>query len=411
MALSRTFPSVFDAGEWLWASCKRRRISFASGDAADDGNSGGEAPQTAPRRQLIDINVATQEQLEKLPGVGPQRAKQILELRTAADGGVLRSLRSLSELPGVGAGSLEKIGRCAYIAPELGLHSANDGEDLDADLRRRCKKLLVGGWNVRNLGRNALETGRAKDAAKLIAEYDVIALLELRDTEVVEGEGGLLDMLGRDTWAATVSSQVGTDHHKENYGYLYRTASVKLLHSELLNDSKDQLVREPFMANFQASDGFDFVLAAVHIVWGKTVNERRDEVEALGKKLAQVKGWHGGERDVMLLGDFNLEPTDKGWDTTKEAGWMPLLEGEDLKSMVGDTHLYDNIWVSRSETATSEWLGASGVIRFDQVLDFGKGAAGTKKAIKELSDHRPSWALFATDVDDDEGTGEAMLNQ
>jgi len=130
------------------------------------------------------------------------------------------------------------------------------------------------------------------------------------------------------------------------------------------------------------------------------VDERRNEVEALGRKLAQVKGWEG-ERDVMLLGDFNLEPTDKAWQIAREAGWMPLLEGESLKSMVGDTHLYDNIWVSRSETASSEWLGASGVIRFDKVLNFGQGKEASKRAIKELSDHRPSWALFATDVDDD----------
>merc|ERR1711904_405389 len=72
--------------------------------------------------------------------------------------------------------------------------------------------------------------------------------------------------------------------------------------------------------------------------------------------------------------------------------------------MVGDTHLYDNIWVHRRHTAASEWLGASGVIRFDQIFDFGNGKKGAEKATKELSDHRPTWALFATDVDDDDVT-------
>lgn len=165
------------------------------------------------------------------------------------------------------------------------------------------------------------------------------------------------------------------------------------------------------MAHFQVPGGFGFVLAAVHIVWGKTIHERRNEVGALGQKLAQVKGWQG-ERDVMLLGDFNLEPTDKAWNTTREAGWMPLLEGASLKSMVGDTNLYDNIWVSHADTASSEWLGASGVIRFDKVLNFGSGKEAKKTAIKELSDHRPCWALFATDIDDDaEGSVKPLFGK
>merc|ERR1712060_478663 len=117
-------------------------------------------------------------------------------------------------------------------------------------------------------------------------------------------------------------------------------------------------------------------------------------------KLQKVQHW-GGEGDVMLMGDFNVEPTDSAWDVARTAGWVPLLEGDNLKSMVGDTHLYDNIWVHSSNTASSEWLGASGAIRFDKVLKFGTGAEAAKKAIKELSDHRPTWALFAADIDDD----------
>merc|ERR1740121_1492135 len=110
----------------------------------------------------------------------------------------------------------------------------------------------------------------------------------------------------------------------------------------------------------------------------------------------------------MILGDFNLEPEDAAWDAAREAGWVPLLEEDDgLKSMVGDTHLYDNIWANGAYTANSGWLGASGVIKFDEVLSFGT----REEAIKELSDHRPTWAFFASDVEDDEGDASRIFEE
>eukprot|EP00404_Azadinium_spinosum_P030143 CAMPEP_0180557230 /NCGR_PEP_ID=MMETSP1037_2-20121125/1042_1 /TAXON_ID=632150 /ORGANISM="Azadinium spinosum, Strain 3D9" /LENGTH=392 /DNA_ID=CAMNT_0022573401 /DNA_START=48 /DNA_END=1223 /DNA_ORIENTATION=+ len=348
-------------------------------------------------RVLIDLNTANPEELQRLPGVGVKRAAEIADLREAA-GGSLPSLSHLKKLRGVGPKALEKIGRFAYVSPELGLHSDNNGEDCDAELRQRCDQLLVGAWNVRNLGRKALQTDRARDVAKIVAEYDVIALVELRDHEVVEG---LVEILGGLYGPLASPPRLGTDHHKEVYAFLYRIASVKLLRSELLADPSDSWVREPFMGHFRASKGFDFILSVVHIVWGDTVSKRRNEVEALCKKMTRIKKWDG-ERDVLLVGDFNLEPDDKAWDTARTAGWMPLLEGGSVKSMVGDTHLYDNIWVSRLHTAQSEWLGAAGVIHFDTILDFGGVATdSSKNATKELTDHRPTWALFASDIDDD----------
>lgn len=75
--------------------------------------------------------------------------------------------------------------------------------------------------------------------------------------------------------------------------------------------------------------------------------------------------------------------------------------------MVGDTNLYDNIWVNGTYTANSGWLGASGVIKFDEILSF----KNRKEAVKELSDHRPTWAFFATDVDDDEGNASRIFGE
>jgi hypothetical protein len=46
-----------------------------------------------------------------------------------------------------------------------------------------------------------------------------------------------------------------------------------------------------------------------------------------------------GERDIILLGDFNFDSSDSGWEiTTHEALITP-----DIKTTISDKSSYDNI--------------------------------------------------------------------
>ena len=56
----------------------------------------------------IDVNRASQEDLEKLPLIGKKSAQQILALRR--EKGVIRNLQDLEGLPGMTAMKLKKIG-------------------------------------------------------------------------------------------------------------------------------------------------------------------------------------------------------------------------------------------------------------------------------------------------------------
>ena len=56
---------------------------------------------------LIDLNTATAEQLESLPGVGPATSKAILSYR--AGHGRFRSVTELLEVPGIGPAKLEAL--------------------------------------------------------------------------------------------------------------------------------------------------------------------------------------------------------------------------------------------------------------------------------------------------------------
>lgn len=76
------------------------------GEAADPTAASG-APVATATPRILDLNTATAEQLDALPGVGPSTAKAIVDWRTA--NGRFRSVHQLLEVRGIGEAKLEQI--------------------------------------------------------------------------------------------------------------------------------------------------------------------------------------------------------------------------------------------------------------------------------------------------------------
>lgn len=89
-------------------------VLSAGGDAAEDVKASTDAAPKQAVEQLadggfvVDLNLASEEDLRKLPGVGPARARRILELR-ARLGGRFKSLDDLARIKGFGKATLKRL--------------------------------------------------------------------------------------------------------------------------------------------------------------------------------------------------------------------------------------------------------------------------------------------------------------
>jgi competence protein ComEA len=85
----------------------RRGEAVPPPPAAGPAPSGGGSGKTAPAGPPLDLNTATAEQLEALPGVGPATSRAILAYRS--NHGRFRSVTELLEVPGIGPAKLEAL--------------------------------------------------------------------------------------------------------------------------------------------------------------------------------------------------------------------------------------------------------------------------------------------------------------
>ncbi len=79
------------------------------------GGSGRNRAASAGRPDRLNLNEASVEELERLPGIGPARARAIVRWRE--EHGLFRELEELLEVPGIGPATLERLRPLASVGP------------------------------------------------------------------------------------------------------------------------------------------------------------------------------------------------------------------------------------------------------------------------------------------------------
>lgn len=274
--------------------------------------------------------------------------------------------------------------------------------------------LLIGTWNLANLG---VQERRDKDyrlIAELVSWFDLVAIQEVSDT--LRGLRGIQKQLPR-MYSVLTSDVAGNN---ERLAFLYDEEKVSLMevvgevavppshqrHIKLpMTEQKFRgFDRNPYLATFQ-SDSFTFLVVNAHIYFGSestvSMNRRSLETYALARWAdLRRKSDHAYTRDIIALGDFNLpktEPGDPVYEALTSRGLhIPSHSTEIGSSIKTDSH-YDQIAFFPGQT--SEEFKQSGVFDFDGALFTHLWETRTPEEFFQymryyISDHRLLWAEF-----------------
>jgi competence protein ComEA len=94
-------------GERIYVPRKGETLPAASPSGPTSASGGAKAGGTGAANGPVDLNTATAEQLDALPGVGPATSAAILTYRSSH--GRFRSVTELLEVPGIGPAKLEAL--------------------------------------------------------------------------------------------------------------------------------------------------------------------------------------------------------------------------------------------------------------------------------------------------------------
>ncbi len=255
-------------------------------------------------------------------------------------------------------------------------------------------KFRLASWNIRIFSNDSRDDDKLSKICNILKKYDFIAIIELRDEPVLVRTIDLLETTGKQ-YDYEISDEVGRGV-KERYAFIYDKSKVKAIKpSSVIHDPSDELIREPYYGTFK-SGNFDFTIIATHVIWGDKVKERRKEVQKLAEVYEHLQDADQSEQDVILVGDFNREPSDnKAFGQLRKIPSMINLFSLPQKTVIYDSSLYDNIWFQSKYL--KEYTGNCGIDHFDET-DFGNDDA---MASIIVSDHRPVWAEFDASIDDD----------
>ena len=276
-------------------------------------------------------------------------------------------------------------------------------------------KLLIGTWNIANLGQQQRRSKDYEIIAEIISWFDIVAIQETKDD--LQGLRGIQEYLPNG-WQALFSDKGGND---ERMAYLYDSDKVSPLEKvgEIAVPPKDhrhiklpgvarQFVgfdRNPYLAAFSARN-LEFCLVNVHLFYG---NDGEPDRQRRALEAYAVSRWADLRRSdkdayvkhIIPLGDFNLPkvgPGDLIYTALRKRGLKRPAHSTQISSAIASDSDYDQIMFFPGETG-NVFTGEIGVFDFDGAIFQGLWNSHTESQFKAyvryyISDHRPLWAQF-----------------
>jgi len=263
-------------------------------------------------------------------------------------------------------------------------------------------------WNIKDLSTSSRSDFELMQISYILQNYDFIAIQEVNNEQAIERLIDWLEVLGH-SYKYLFSPLSGTGSEGEHYAFLYREGVIEPLDSGHL--AEGNFARPPYIASFKAGN-FDFTIISIHVCSGcGGLGEAGREIEVARLGIIYNNLMNNSEKDVLVVGDFNLNPNNDSFvnlmsveNTAPIYSCATLSECKQNATTTRDSNLFDNMWFS--QTHVGEYTGEHGMFKFDEVLFEDPGGDSNhyreRYARLAVSDHRPVWAEFRTDMADDD---------
>lgn len=243
--------------------------------------------------------------------------------------------------------------------------------------------------------------------AEVLKDFDIVALQEVMKQDGLKRLVKELERVSGEEWLYHMSKEgLGrSNRYREHYAFIYKKEKVQFIKSlGTYKELNDEFIREPYGAMFKINN-FDFVLVNNHSIFGDRKADRQGEALELLNVYEYFQNLAGDEKDIILLGDFNLPAYDDSFaDLFKSSYEIFYAIDPTNLTTVGKSSLsssYDNIFYSY--LYTKEYTGRNGVLDFTSFDKYIEKYGDDRFLVlrKELSDHLPVYIEVDTSYDDD----------
>lgn len=205
--------------------------------------------------------------------------------------------------------------------------------------RPELKPLRIGAWNLEHFGsRN--DPPRTENDVQAIADYIRELDVQVLAVSEINGQKPLKDLVKRigPDWEFILGTtgKVGQEG-QVSVGVLWDNSRVDMLGagelSELSGQSSSGLIfhRQPVVAAFRdRAGGPDLRVVSVHLKAGRTPEDfdrRGAEAKRLRDYLEKLVSDDSQDDDIVVLGDFNHDPSAGEAEIWKEGGFAHFLTG------------------------------------------------------------------------------------